>query len=104
MGFVIFSFLLIGLCLINFRRYKWWSTIFACILLLQMLSQTILRTTKNDLLWKICSGTIMLMFLPSMVFFIVAVCRDWRRWLTVSLLSMVLTILWFYDYIPNVAL
>ncbi len=105
--FVTWSVVLMALSLVNFRRAKVMTSVFVGVLLLQMFLQVAFvwsdRIEPRNIV-NICSAAILLTFLPSLVFFVFAACRDWKHWLALSAAGAVLTCLWFFiGYFPYFA-
>ena len=98
--FVAWSVVLMGLCLVNFRRAKVLTSVFIGVLLLQTVLQVALKfllATKDCCtLTNICSAAILLTFIPTLVFFVFATCRDFKHWLALSAAGAALTCLWFF--------
>ena len=105
--FVAWSVVLMGLCLVNFRRAKVMTAVFVGVLLLQMFLQVAFvwfyRSEQVAFVWfdrrelvNICSAAILLTFIPTLVFFVFATCRDFKHWLALSAAGAALTCLWFF--------
>ena len=105
--FVAWTVVLMALSLVNFRRAKVLTAVFIGILLLQAVLQVALQVAlagDGRLMCELtntCSAVILLMFIPSLGFFVFAGCRDWKHWLALSAAGAALTCLWFFiEYFP----
>ena len=110
--FVTWSVVLMALSLANFRRAKVMTSVFVGVLLLQMFLQVAFvwfdRSEQVAFVWfdrrelvNTCSAAILLTFIPNLVFFVFAACRDWKHWWALSAAGAALTCLWFFiEYFP----
>ena len=99
--FVTWSVVLMALSLANFRRAKVMTSVFVGVLLLQMFLQVAFVWFDRRELVNTCSAAILLTFIPNLVFFVFAACRDWKHWWALSAAGAALTCLWFFiEYFP----
>ena len=90
------SAMVMGLGLVNFRRAKIMTAAFVGVLLLQVIIQVMLRVADSFELFQICGIANLLIFIPSIGFFIFAACRDRKHWLALSAAGAGTIVIWFF--------
>ena len=93
--------LLASLCFVHFRHAKRWTAAFAGVLLLQAFCQTAFLTVPTGRAQNICGIAVLVIFLPSLLFYVAAVIHDWKRWGLFSLAAVVLTLRWFSAFLTD---
>lgn len=106
--FITWSVVLMALSLANFRRAKVVTSVFISVLLLhtslQVALKFLLAADGYCTLTNICSAAILLTFIPTLVVFVFAACRDFKHWWALSAAGAALTCLWFFiEYFPYFA-
>ena len=99
--FAVCACLLAGLCFVHFRHSRRWTAAFAGVLLLQAFCQTACLTVPPGWAQNICGIAVLVIFLPSLLFYVAAVVHDWKRWGLFSLAAVVLTLRWFRAFLTD---
>jgi len=99
--FAVCACLLASLCFVHFRHAKRWTAAFAGVLLLQAFCQTAFLTVPTDWAQRTFGIAVLVIFLPSLLFYVAAVIHDWKRWGLFSLAAVVLTLRWFSAFLTD---